>query len=726
MKRLILSCLVLAGIASQQVVRADEGMWLPLLLKRLNYEDMKKKGCKLTADEIYNINTSSLKDAIVMLSGGSCTAEAISSNGLLLTNHHCGYEAIQTNSTVEHDYLTNGFYAKSRSEELPSGGITASFLVRIEDVTQRVLAELNPSMNETERSAKVRQMAKTIEKEVKEASGYDASVKGFFDGNEYYLFVYETFTDVRLVGAPPESVGKFGGDTDNWMWPRHTGDFSLLRVYAGADNKPAEFSPANQPYQPKRFLPISLDGVKEDDFTMVMGYPGRTDRYLTSYGVQMALDLSNPAVVKIRDKKLKLMKEDMDASTEIRIKYASTYAQTANYWKYFIGQSQQLKNNGVVEKKKELESKFQTWAGQDAQRQAKYGFALRDLENAYTDMRKVTLMRTYLNEAILQGAGVPFFAYQMSQLKEVIGDTSNPAGVAEAIAEVRAEGANFYKDYNIGTDKKLLEAMLIIYAEGIAKEEQPSIYDSIRTKFNGNYKAYVEDLYARSVFATSDKFNSFLDNPSVSVLVNDPASQLSGIFLQTFMTNFRPQITEIQSRIEKGNRAFVAGLREMMPEKKFYPNANSTMRLTYGQVKDYDPRDGVEYDEFTTLKGVIEKEDSSNPEFFVPAGLKALYKSKDYGIYGEKGELHTCFISTNDITGGNSGSPVINGKGQLVGCAFDGNWEAMSGDIFFEDKVQRTISADIRYILFLIDKLGGAGNIVDEMQLMRKGKIVKR
>ncbi len=726
MKRLILSCLVLAGIASQQVVRADEGMWLPLLLKRLNYEDMKKKGCKLTADEIYNINTSSLKDAIVMLSGGSCTAEAISSNGLLLTNHHCGYEAIQTNSTVEHDYLTNGFYAKSRSEELPSGGITASFLVRIEDVTQRVLAELNPSMNETERSAKVRQMAKTIEKEVKEASGYDASVKGFFDGNEYYLFVYETFTDVRLVGAPPESVGKFGGDTDNWMWPRHTGDFSLLRVYAGADNKPAEFSPANQPYQPKRFLPISLDGVKEDDFTMVMGYPGRTDRYLTSYGVQMALDLSNPAVVKIRDKKLKLMKEDMDASTEIRIKYASTYAQTANYWKYFIGQSQQLKNNGVVEKKKELESKFQTWAGQDAQRQAKYGFALRDLENAYTDMRKVTLMRTYLNEAILQGAGVPFFAYQMSQLKEVIGDTSNPAGVAEAIAEVRAEGANFYKDYNIGTDKKLLEAMLIIYAEGIAKEEQPSIYDSIRTKFNGNYKAYVEDLYARSVFATSDKFNSFLDNPSVSVLVNDPASQLSGIFLQTFMTNYRPQITEIQSRIEKGNRAFVAGLREMMPEKKFYPNANSTMRLTYGQVKDYDPRDGVEYDEFTTLKGVIEKEDSSNPEFFVPAGLKALYKSKDYGIYGEKGELHTCFISTNDITGGNSGSPVINGKGQLVGCAFDGNWEAMSGDIFFEDKVQRTISADIRYILFLIDKLGGAGNIVDEMQLMRKGKIVKR
>jgi hypothetical protein len=726
MKRFLIICLVLAGMTSQQVVRADEGMWLPLLLKRLNYEDMKKKGCKLTADEIYNINTSSLKDAVVMLSGGSCSAEAISSKGLLLTNHHCGYEAIQTNSSVEHDYLTDGFYAKSLSEELPSGGITASFLVRIEDVSQRILAELNPAMSESERTAKVRQLYKTIEKEAIEGTGYDAAVKSFFDGNEYYLFVYETFTDVRLVGAPPESVGKFGGDTDNWMWPRHTGDFSLLRVYAGPDNKPAAFAPENQPYKPRHFLPVSLDGVKENDFTMVMGYPGRTDRYLTSYGVQMALDLTNPAVVKIRDKKLKLMKEDMDASTEIRIKYASTYAQTANYWKYFIGQSQQLKNNGVVEKKKDLENKFQTWAGQDPQRLAKYGFAMRDLETAYNDMRKLVLARTYLNEAILQGAGVPFFAYQMGQLKEVMADTSNPAGLAEAIAEVRNEGKTFYKDYNMSTDKKLLEAMLQMYSEGIAKENQPAIFDSIRVRFNGNFKSFVEDVYARSVFATSDKFNNFLDNPSAAVLEKDPAVELSNSFLKAFMTNFRPQITEVQSRIDKGSRAFVAGLREMMPEKKFYPNANSTMRLTYGQVKDYDPRDAVEYDEFTTLKGVIEKEDPTNPEFHVPAGLKELYKKKDYGIYAENGEIHTCFISTNDITGGNSGSPVINGKGQLIGCAFDGNWEAMSGDIFFEDKVQRTISADIRYILFLIDKLGGAGNIVDEMQLMRKGKIVKR
>jgi hypothetical protein len=726
MKKILISGLVVFGMLIQLPLRADEGMWLPLLVKRLNYDQMKKMGCKLTAEEIYSINNSSLKDAVVMLSGGSCSAEAISPEGLLLTNHHCGYEAIQTNSTVEHDYLTDGFYAKTKSDELPSGGITASFLVRIEDVTSRILNELNPNMSETERTAKVRQMYKTIEGEATSGNGYNASVKSFFNGNEYYLFVYETFTDVRLVGAPPESVGKYGGDTDNWMWPRHTGDFSLLRVYGNKDNKPAAPSPENVPYKPKHFLPISLDGVKEGDFTMVMGYPGTTDRYLTSYGVQMALDISNPAVVKIRDKKLKLMKEDMDASTDIRIKYAATYAQTANYWKYFIGQSQQLKNNNVVQKKTELESKFKVWAGENPERQAKYGSALSDIEKAYGELRKVTLNRTYLNEAILQGASIGSIAFQMSQMKEILADSSNPAEMAGAIAEIRAEVAAMYKDYNQPTDMKLMEAMIAMYAAEIPRDQQAPIFDTIRKKWNNDYKAYVADMYNRSVFASADKFNKFLDSPSASVLTNDPAVVFSGSVLDNYMANFRPQISEIQSRIERGNRAFVAGLREMMPDKKFYPNANSTMRLTYGQIKEYDPRDAVEYEEYTTLKGVIEKEDPTNPEFVVPAKLKQLYNAKDYGIYGSNGELVTCFISTNDITGGNSGSMVVNGKGHLIGCAFDGNWEAMSGDIFFEDQVQRTISADIRYVLFLIDKLGDAGHIVDEMKLLRKGKEVKR
>lgn len=726
MKKLITSGLVLFGLLLQLPVKADEGMWLPLFVKRLNYEDMKKKGCKLSAEEIYSINNSSLKDAIVMLSGGSCTAEVISGEGLLLTNHHCGYEAIQTNSSVQNNYLADGFYAKTKTDELPTGGITASFLVRIEDVTQRVLAELNPSMSESERTAKVRQLSKTIEGEATNGSHYNASVKSFFNGNEYYLFVYETYTDVRLVGAPPESVGKFGGDTDNWMWPRHTGDFTLLRVYAGKDNKPAEPSAENVPYKPRHSLPISLDGVKEGDFTMVMGYPGNTDRYLTSYGVQTALDISNPAIVKLRDKKLKIMKEDMDASTEIRIKYASTYAQVANYWKYFIGQSQQLKNNNVVQKKKELEDKFRVWVGQDPQRQAKYGNALNEIEAAYNDMRKYSLTRVYMNEAIIGGSSAALLALQVGQMKAMLADSSNPAGMAEAVKELREMGTQMYKDYNEATDRKLMEAMIAQFASDIAREQQAPIFDTIRTKWKGDFKAYVADIYARSVFANAQKFNQFLDNPSVAVLEKDPAVVYITDAYMHFLNNLRPAVTEIQARIEKGNRAFVAGLREMMPEKKFYPNANSTMRLTYGSVEEYEPRDAVEYDEVATLKGVIEKEDPNNPEFVVPAKLKQLYMSKDYGIYGSNGELITCFISTNDITGGNSGSPVINGRGQLIGCAFDGNWEAMSGDIFFEDKVQRTISVDIRYVLFLIDKLGGAGHIVDEMKLMRKGKEVKR
>lgn len=714
------------GVLCQQTLKADEGMWLPLFLKRLNYEDMKKKGCKLTPEEIYDINKSSLKDAVVMLSGGSCTAEVISVEGLLLTNHHCGYEAIQTNSTVEHDYLTDGFWAKSKAEELPSGGITASFLVRIEDVTARILAEVNASMSESERTAKVRQLGKTIEGEATNGNGYNAAVKGFFNGNEYYLFVYETFTDVRLVGAPPESVGKFGGDTDNWMWPRHTGDFSLLRVYANAENKPAEFSKTNVPFKPKHSLPISLDGVKEDDFTMVMGYPGTTDRYLTSFGVQTALDLTNPAVIKIRDKKLKIMREDMDASTDIRIKYASKYAQTANYWKYFIGQSQQLRNNNVVQKKKDIETKFNQWAGQDPQRQAKYGSALSDIEKGYEEIRKITLNRTYLNEGVFQGAAIMLFSFQMGQMKELMADSTKTGELAEALGESRANGEEMYKDYNKPTDQKLFAAMLKLYAEGLPKDQLPPIFDTIQLKWANNYVAFAEDVYKRSIFSSLENFNKFIDNPSLQALESDPAFITSTSFVSNYRSKFQPVITEIQARIERGNRSFIAGLREMMPEKKFYPNANSTMRLTYGQVKEYEPRDAVEYEEYTTIKGVIEKEDPNDPEFIVPAKLKELYNAKDYGIYGQDGTLNTCFISNNDITGGNSGSPVINGKGQLIGCAFDGNWEAMSGDIFFEDKIQRTISVDIRYVLFLIDKLGGAGNIVDEMKLMKKGKVVKR
>jgi len=707
-------------------LKADEGMWLPLLIKRLNHAEMKKMGCKLSADEIYNVNKSSLKDAIVMLSGGSCTAEAISAEGLLLTNHHCGYDAIQSHSTVEHDYLTDGFWAASKAKELPSEGLTASFLQRIEDVTQRILSQLTVDMTEAQRTAKVREISALISKEATEGTNLNASVKDFFDGNEYYLFVYKTYTDVRLVGAPPESVGKFGGDTDNWMWPRHTGDFTLLRVYAGADNEPAPYAESNVPYKPKHFLPISLDGVKQNDFSMVMGYPGRTDRYLTSFGVQAALDITNPMVVKIRETKLKVMKEDMDASKDVRIKYASKYAQTANYWKYFIGQSEQLKNNNVVAKKQEVERKFTEWVNQDPQRQAKYGNALKNIESAYQDYRNHALKRTFLNEAILQGADIVLFGYIISNMKQILAAGLDPSMIGMYLGEFQKQGENFFKDFNQPTDKKLFVACLKMYQDGLPKETLPSIFDSIQANFGGNFSTYADYLYGNSFLASKQKFEDFMASPDNEKLEADPFIVFINNVMENFTSKQRPILSEINSKIEVGNRAFVAGLREMMPDKKFSPNANSTMRLTYGQVKNYSPKDGVKYFETTTLKGVIEKEDPSSDEFIVPPRLKALFKDKDFGIYGENGELVTCFISNNDITGGNSGSPVINGNGHLIGCAFDGNWEAMSGDIFFEPNIQRTISVDIRYVLFIIDKYAGAGHIVDEMKLMRKGKVVKR
>lgn len=725
MKTILISFLTTFALLTSNL-RADEGMWLPLFVKRLNHVDMKKMGCKLTAEEIYDINKSSLKDAIVMLSGGSCTAEVISAEGLLLTNHHCGYDAIQSHSSVENDYLTNGFWAKKRIDELPSEDLTASFLVRIEDLTARITAELNSSMSESERNAKVRQLSQIIEAEATQGTNYNASVKSMFNGNEYYLFVYQTYRDVRLVGAPPESVGKFGGDTDNWMWPRHTGDFTLLRVYAGADNQPADYSPDNVPFKPKHSLPISLDGVKENDFSMIMGYPGNTDRYLTSFGVKQALELTNPAIVKLREEKLRIMKEDMDASTDIRIKYAATYAQTANYWKYFIGQSEQLKKHNIAKEKQEIEARFKTWLGQDPQRQAKYGSALAELEAAYADMEKYALLRTYLSEAVISGSKILRMAYQLSGVKELAADSTKAEAIPEVIASLREMGDEFYKDFNESTERKLFTAMMAAYARGIAVNQQPPYLDSIAKANNNNFIGFAGDVFGNSALANQQKFNAFLDKGDLTLLGSDPAVITFEAFFSLFSTKFRPITSEISARMEKANRAFIAGLREMMSDKKFYPNANSTMRLTYGSVKPYDPRDAVTYHYYSTLNGVMEKESKTNPEFFVPEKLKQLYEAKDYGIYGNNGNLNTCFLSNNDITGGNSGSPVIDGKGQLIGCAFDGNWEAMSGDIFFDDNVQRTISVDIRYILFIIDKYAGAGHIVDEMKLMRKGKVVKR
>ena len=717
-KTIVALALLMFGINFN--IKADEGMWLPMFIGRLNYVDMQKKGLQLTPEEIYSINKSSLKDAIVMLSGGSCTAEVISKDGLTLTNHHCAFGAIQQNSSVEHDYLTDGFWAMSRDQELQAKGMTASFLVRMEDVTEKVLAELNDDMSEAERSRAAITIGETLAKEATEGTNYDAKVKSFFEGNEYYLFVYETFRDVRLVGAPPSSIGKFGGDTDNWMWPRQTGDFSLIRIYADKDGNPADYSKENVAYQPKHHLPVSMSGVKKDDFAMIMGYPGSTDRYLTSFGVKNAIEIDQPARVKIRGKKLDIYKSHMDADKKVKIQYASKYAGVSNYWKYFIGQTAQLKNNKVFEKKQKEEADFANWVNGNTEAKKEYGEALTLIERAYEKMNKYQLVQTYLGECVF-GSEVLLQSYRMSGLRGALeGKTPDQKIVNAQIQRIKASTAKFYKDYDVATDKEVTAAMLEMYYNDVPKDQQPALFIDMANKYKKDFSKMADVIFAKSLIANKAKLDEFLIKPTAKVMDKDPAVKLANAFIAKFRGDISGALQEIYNDLDKGNRLFVAGIRKFQKDKKFYPNANSTMRLTYGSVLDYEPRDAVYYNYFTTMEGIMEKEDPSNEEFIVPNKLKELYKKKDYGQYADKdGKLHICFLTNNDITGGNSGSPVINGKGQLIGCAFDGNWEAMSGDIFFEKNIQRTIVVDIRYVLFVIDKYAGAGHLVEEMTLVK-------
>tara|TARA_B100000953_G_scaffold47515_1_gene36241 strand:- start:46 stop:1923 length:1878 start_codon:yes stop_codon:yes gene_type:complete len=534
------------------------------------------------------------------------------------------------------------------------------------------------------------------------------------------LLVYETFKDVRLVGAPPSSIGKFGGDTDNWMWPRHTGDFSLFRIYMAPDGSPSEYAEENIPYKPKHFLPISLDGVNNGDYTMIYGFPGRTDRYLTSYGVKEAVEQSGPTIVDIRSEKLAIMKEAMDKSSKTKIQYAAKYAQTSNYWKYFIGQGRGLKRLRVYEKKKEIEDNFRVWvANGDDKRQAKYGDALDLIEDAYFANRKINVARTYLNEAIFQGAEILYFSFMMNNL---VGELVNmkDANKQKKIKEIKNTAKDFYKDYNAKVDQELLSAMLEMYYQNIPKSQHPDIFQKIEKQHFGlkklDFDYYAKKVFKNSIFSSRAKCYDFLKNPSAKKIGKDPAHKTLMSIYNFYLENHYPKRKKIRADLGKGNRLFIAGLREMNPDKKYYPNANSTMRLTYGNVGDYQPGNAMMYDYFTTIDGIMEKEDPTNEEFIVPEKLKQLYKIGDYGKYGdEEGNLRINFISNNDITGGNSGSPVINAWGELVGTAFDGNWEAMSGDIAFENQVQRTISVDIRYIMFIIDKFAGATHLIDEM-----------
>ncbi len=716
-KSIILLFVLISGFT-----RADEGMWLPLFIERLNYVDMQKEGLKLTAEEIYSVNNSSLKDAIIQF-GNGCTGEIISNQGLVLTNHHCGYGAIQSHSSTQHDYLADGFWAMNMKEELRNEGLTARFLVRIEDVTGRVIEGVNDNMSEAERSEAIKKLSKTITDEAENGTNYQARVASFYKGNEFYLFVYEVFRDVRLVGAPPSSIGKYGADTDNWMWPRHTGDFSIFRVYTNAEGKPADYNENNIPLKPRHHLPISLAGVEKGDFAMIMGYPGGTDRYMTSWGVDQAININNPTIVNIRAKKLGIMREDMDASRDINIKYASKYAGIANYWKYFIGQTRGLKRLNVLEDKQRIEDDFEKWVNASAERKAKYGNVLTDFASAYKNLNEYHVQRIYYSEAIVRGAEIMTLANAFNmlatELKEEKPSTEKLAKLKENLLKY---SERHFKNYNEQTDLKLLSAMLQMYYENVPADHQPAAYRALVVKNKNNFNKIAGNIFEKSIFSKKALVDAFIANPNIKKLEKDPAYKLVRAFNTKFTEN-QKNIAEANIALERSSRFFIAGLREMLPDKKFYPDANSTMRLSYGKVLDYYPADAVHYDYYTTMKGIMEKEDSTSWEFVVPEKLKELYEQKNFGIYGENGEMPVGFITTNDITGGNSGSPVMNGNGELIGLAFDGNWEAMSGDIAFEPELQRTINVDIRYVLFIIDKYAGAKNLIDELTLVNKERV---
>jgi hypothetical protein len=717
--------LILFSLVLNTTVRADgddEGMWLPLLVQKLNMQKMKSMGLKLTAEDIYSINKGSLKDAVIALDHGSCTGELVSAEGLFLTNHHCGYGEIQAHSTVENDYLTDGFWAMTRKEELPNPGKTVSFLISVEDVTDKVNAVLNNDMSESEREMAISKISEELEKQAVKNSKewYEAQVQPFFEGNQFYLFVYETFKDIRLVGAPPSSIGKFGADTDNWMWPRHTGDFSMFRIYCAPDGKPAEYSEENVPFKPKKFLPISLKGVQKNDFTMVMGYPGSTTRYMTSWGVDEEMNVTNEIRIKLRDIKQNIMKKEMDANDAIRIQYASKYSRSTNYYKYSIGQNNGLRALNVIEKKQKQEEELLKWINADPSRKTKYADALPIIEKSIKDLHQSNIAQNYWFEAFWLGPEVIRFS-----LRNYYG-LQRAMGNKEAVEEIKKDAADFYKDFYLPIDKDIFIAMCETYKKDIPADYHPTFFDTVQSKYAGDFAKFAEVLYTKSIMVDETKFFAFIENPEISLLENDPAVMVANSVYGLYMMK-QNESEAINLEKQKGLRLHMAAILEKDAGIAHYPDANSTMRFTYGTVGDYQPKDAVLYKHYTTLKGYMEKENKGAPkndEFYVHQKLKDLYYKKDYGQYAHKfadgsTDMMVCFTSNNDITGGNSGSPVINGNGELVGIAFDGNWEAMSGDIAFEPELQKCINVDIRFVLFIIDKYAGATHLINEMKLVK-------
>ena len=720
MNRLRLYLLALAALFVCSV-KADEGMWLLQLMQQQHSIDMmKKQGLKLEAQDLYNPNGISLKDAVGIF-GGGCTGEIISPEGLILTNHHCGYASIQQHSSVEHDYLTDGFWATSRDKELPTPGLQFTFIERIEDITDIVNAKIAAKeITESESFSNIflQKLAHDLyfKSDLADKKGIVPQALPFYAGNKFYLFYKKIYPDVRMVAAPPSSIGKFGGETDNWMWPRHTGDFSMFRIYADANGEPAEYSESNVPLKTKKHLSISIKGLKEGDYAMIMGFPGSTNRYLTQSEVKQRMHSTNEPRIRIRGVRQDVLKKEMAASDKVRIQYASKYAGSSNYWKTSIGMNKAIIDNKVLETKAEQEAKFAAFA--KAKGNTDYEKVVSEIDAAIEKSNPILYNYTCFREVFQGGIefGTPYLI--LDKLKDAIKNKDKEAinKNIETLKKVYADIHN--KDYDHEVDRKVAKALLPLYAEMVPADALPAFYTTIQKDFKGNYDAYVDHCYDNSIFSNEANFNKFIKKPTVKAIEKDPMTAYVRAKYD-LMDKLGNELAESMKGMDLLHKTYVRGLCEMYSPEPKAPDANFTIRLTYGNVKSYNPKDGVHYKYYTTLKGVMEKEDPTNPEFVVPAKLKELYEAKDFGRYAlPNGDMPACFLTTNDITGGNSGSPVINGNGELIGAAFDGNWESLSGDINFDNNLQRCIAVDIRYVLFIIDKLGGCKHLIDEMTIV--------